>query len=262
MVRLVVTDMDGTLLDDQKKLSPDFWDVERQLSEKGVLFAVASGRQFYNLYEVFEATRDRTIFLAENGSYGFYKGKELFVDPLDRGAAHDFIRIARTLPGTGMILCCQGAAYIESVDERFVAEVKKHYARIEIVPDLLEVHDTCLKFTVCDFSALLTRTYPRFSGFSDDFKVAVSGAIWLDITDRNANKGTAVKRIQEQFGISEAETMVFGDFLNDVEMMAVARYSYAMKNAHHEIVRIAQYVTEKDNNEAGVTDTIRRVVLA
>ncbi len=262
MIKLVVTDMDGTLLDDNKKLSPDFWEVEQQLTDKGILFAVASGRQFYNLYEVFDGIKDRTIFLAENGSYGFYKGKELFADPLDRSAAHEFIVIGRTIPNVNLILCCKGAAYIESLDEHFITEVKKHFARVEIVADLLKVEDTYLKFTVCDFNTLLTETLPIFAPYQEKFKVAVSGAFWLDITDIEANKGTAVKRIQEQFNISKDETMVFGDFLNDIEMMETAKYSYAMKNAHKDIVELAQFITEKDNNGFGVTETIRQIILA
>ena len=53
--------------------------------------------------------------------------------------------------------------------------------------------------------------------------------------------------------------MAFGDFLNDYEMMEVAGHSYAMKNAHPEIKKISRYITEFDNDNNGVVDTIQKV---
>ena len=55
--------------------------------------------------------------------------------------------------------------------------------------------------------------------------------------------------------------MVFGDYLNDLEMMQNAKYSYAMKNAHPEIIKVSNFVTKYDNNENGVVRTIRELGL-
>jgi len=56
--------------------------------------------------------------------------------------------------------------------------------------------------------------------------------------------------------------MVFGDFLNDYEMMQTAKYSYAMKNAHPEIIKIANFTTQFDNNQGGVTDVISQEIIS
>ena len=74
------------------------------------------------------------------------------------------------------------------------------------------------------------------------------------------NKGDAISHLQAHLGITPDETMVFGDHLNDVEMIQYATHSYAMKNAQDELKAIAAYVTEYDNNEAGVVRTIQKVI--
>ncbi|MGK4567607.1 HAD family hydrolase [Flavobacterium sp. 3HN19-14] len=260
MIKLIIADMDGTLLDKNKKVGTDFWATESKMHESGILFAVASGRQFYNLEAVLAPIKDRTLFLAENGTYAFYKGKEIFVRPLDKAAAIHFIEIGRKIENADLIVCGKNAAYLESTNERFVTEVRKHYNRVEIVDDLTKVDDTILKFTVCDFNDIEKNSYSYFEKYKTDFKVAISGDIWLDITDFHANKGTAIVEIQKQLGITYDETVVFGDYLNDVEMMQTAKYNYAMKNAHPEIIKMAGFITEFDNDNNGVSREIEKLL--
>ena len=91
--------------------------------------------------------------------------------------------------------------------------------------------------------------------------VRPSGVNWLDIYSSNANKGTAIDIIQKKFNISKKETMVFGDYLNDLEMMENAYYSYAMKNGHEKIKEVSNFETDFTNNENGVIETIKKYVL-
>lgn len=59
--------------------------------------------------------------------------------------------------------------------------------------------------------------------------MAIAAHVFIDITSITANKGNAISGIQEELNISPQETLVFGDYLNDLEMMQNAKYSYAMK---------------------------------
>ncbi len=260
MIKLIVADLDGTLLDSNHQLPSDFWEVEEQLFQKNILFAIATGRQFYNVIQLFDKIKERTLFLAENGTYGFYQGNEIFVNPLTKLDAIRFIKIGREIPNSNLIFCGKNSAYVESDNIIFLTEVRKYYQKLEIVSDLTLVEDEVLKITICDFGDVPTNSYLFFKEFEINFKVAISGAIWLDITNFTANKGIAISKIQKQFNITEEETMVFGDFLNDFEMMQTAKYSYAMHNAHPEIVKIANFKTIFDNNNNGVTQTIRQII--
>jgi Cof subfamily protein (haloacid dehalogenase superfamily) len=261
MIKLIVTDLDGTLLDTNHQLPTDFWEVEKQLFDTNIIFAIATGRQFYNVINLFDKIKDRTLFLAENGTYGYYKGIEIFVNPLPKQDAIRFIEIGRKIPSSNVIFCGKNSAYVENENVQFLTEVRKYYEKLQIVSDLTQVNDEVLKITICDFRDVPTNSYTYFKEFENDFKVAISGAIWLDITNFTANKGVAIAKIQKELNISEAETMVFGDFLNDLEMMKTAHYSYAMKNAHSEIIECSNFCTNFDNNNGGVTDIIKQIVL-
>ncbi|MEE2772892.1 MAG: HAD family hydrolase [Bacteroidota bacterium] len=261
MIKLIVTDMDGTLLNDQHELHPDFWKIEEELTGNGVLFAFASGRQFYNLEAKFDRIKNRIMFFAENGTFVSYQGKELYVNPIERDSAIGFIEMGRKLDETYLVLCGKNSAYIETRDQEFIDEVSKFYERLEIVDDLTQVEDTILKVTLCNFNGVEDHTFPHFVNYTDRFKVAIAAKIFIDITAHDANKGDAIKGIQKELNISPEETLVFGDYLNDLEMMQVAHHSYAMKNAHPEIKEVSKFITEFDNNENGVLRTIESLGL-
>ena len=251
--------MDGTLLNDQHEIHPDFWKIEEELTNKGIMFSVASGRQFYNLESKFERIKERMLFFAENGTYVVHKGKELHINSLDAEAARNFIDIGRKLEGTQLILCGKESAYIEHNDEKFIREIKQYYERLVVVEDLKKVEDTVLKVTICDYKGVEDNSYHSFKSFENDFKIAIAADIFLDITSLTANKGNAIKGIQKELNISPDETLVFGDYLNDLEMMQNTRNSYAMKNAHPEIILASKFITLFDNNENGVLKTIAQL---
>lgn len=248
--------MDGTLLNDKHELPNGFWEAEKKLTDQGILFAIASGRQFYNLEAKFDRIKERTMFFAENGTYVSYKSEELYVNPLEKDAAIDFIKMGRKLENTNLVLCGKDSAYVETKEEEFVDEVSQFYERLKYVEDLTAVDDTILKVTLCNFNGVEDHTFPHFVNYTDRYKVAVAAKIFIDITSKDANKGNAIRGVQKELGISPEETLVFGDYLNDLEMMKVATHSYAMKNAHSEIKEVSNYITKYDNNENGVLDTL------
>lgn len=261
MIKLIVTDMDGTLLNDEHQIHPAFWEVEEQLSKQGIMVAVASGRQFYNLESEFERIKHRMMFFAENGTYVHYKGKELYVNPLKRDEAKGFIKMGRKLENTSLVLCGKQSAYLENDDPEFIAEISQFYKRLELVEDLTQVEDIFLKVTLCNYKGVEDHTYPHFVNYTDRFKVAIAAKVFIDITSLDANKGNAIKDVQRELKISPEETLVFGDYLNDLEMIKNAKYSYAMKNAHPEIKEASNFVTQYSNNENGVIRTIRELGL-
>ena len=116
-----------------------------------------------------------------------------------------------------------------------------------------------LKVSVFDFGSAERTTAPGLAGFHQTHLVTVSSAHWVDITSLTANKGRAIQHLQDAFDITPAQTMVFGDFLNDLEMMDAADYSFAMDNAHPLLRERARYVAPP-NRENGVVRTISSVL--
>jgi len=259
-IRLVATDMDGTLVDDAKQIHDELWPLIDELFARGITFCQASGRQYENLRQQFEDVADELVFIAENGTYVVAHGRELFWDGLARDVARRLVLRVREIPEAGAVLCGKRSAYVERRDAPFVDQVALYYARLEVVGDLLEVEgDDVLKVTVYDFVSAEHNAAPRLADFGLSNQVMVSGPHWVDVTSPTANKGRAVRKVQETLGVTPDQTMVFGDFLNDLEMMDAATYSFAMANAHPRLKERASYVAPA-NNANGVVRTIRAVL--
>uniref|UniRef100_UPI002ED43178 HAD family hydrolase n=2 Tax=Romboutsia timonensis TaxID=1776391 RepID=UPI002ED43178 len=259
MIKLIASDMDGTLLNDKNEIHEEFYKVFQELKKQNIIFAAASGRQYYNLAKRFEKIKDDMMFIAENGTFVVYKGEELLLNALDKETAIELIKIGRDIKESYVVLCGKKSAYIESKDERLIKEVEKYYEEYKIVNDLTKVEDDILKVTICDFIGSEENSYTYYNDYKEKLQVSVSGQIWLDITDKGVNKGLAINKLQELLNIKHEETMVFGDYLNDLEMMESAYHSYAMENAHDDLKKVARFRAKK-NTENGVVEKIKEVL--
>jgi len=244
-IKLVATDMDGTLLNGRHELNQAFFPLLQQMKAKGILFAAASGRQYYNLLNRFEQVPDDVIFIAENGSYVVHQGKVILVQAMDSSITKELIVSARKLKDVHIILCGVKQAYVESNEPLFMEKVAMYYDKYLLVDDLLQVNDDqFLKIALCDLAGSETNSYPYFKHLEDQLQVKVSGSIWLDLSHR-------LNALQSRFGIPKEATMTFGDYLNDLELMQEAHFSFAMENAHPNIKKASNYAT-KSNEEDGV----------
>lgn len=260
MISLIAVDMDGTLLDEQGNIPARFDEVFRRLDEKKILFTVASGRQYNTLLNNFKDVSDRIVFITDNGTFVVYQGIELYSRPIPMKNVLELCSLAKTIPNSAAILCGRKSAYIErSRDAKqaaFLDEIARYHTKMDYVDAFESVDDDILKFTVCSFDGAEKAVYPVFSSYAGSFSISVSGEYWMDITQPDTNKGIALAHIQEYFGISRDETMAFGDFLNDVELLQNAKYSYAMANSHPDLFRYANFRAPA-NNEDGV---LRQIV--
>ncbi|GAB3006691.1 HAD family hydrolase [Niabella terrae] len=260
MIKLIAIDLDGSLLTDDKRLPPDFFQIAGELQRRGILLTIASGRPLSNIRSVFEPIKEQIYFASDNGSYLVFQDQELIVNSLDHAALVKFIGISRQIPETYPVLCGKNIAYVEHLDEVFQQQALKYYQEYVVVKDLATVQDEILKVSLCDLIGSEVNSYPFYKAFENEYQVVVSGQLWLDITNKDASKATAIRKIQQQTGIRPEETLVFGDYLNDTDMIREAAYSYAMKNAHPQILQLAKFVTNLDNNHYGVTETIKQLL--
>ena len=259
-IKLIATDIDGTLLNSNHELSDTFYPIFHSLVSKGILFAAASGRQFYNLVDLFETIQDDMIFIAENGSYVVHKGKDILVQAMGPEITREQMRIAREIPDTYIILCGKKTAYVENASPVFLNHVKTYYHKHTIVDDLMKVEDDdFLKIAICDLAGAEGNSNNFFQRQKEFLQVTVSGKIWLDISHQLANKGRALDVVQKIHSITPEETLVFGDYLNDIGLIQQAHFSFAMENAHPDVKKLARY-TAKSNDENGVLDILQQMV--
>ena len=245
--------MDGTLLNSRHEVSPKFFKLFQKLQAKGILFAVASGRQYYSLRERMQPIKDELIYIAENGAIVMEKGEQKHLQLMQREHVQQIIKEVKKLGGRKyLVLCGKKQAYIESTDQEFMKAFLDHYEKYKVVDAVENVEDdTFLKLTICDLDGAEENSLPHVRHFEEELQVKLAGKIWVDFNHKAAQKGNALKAIQKIHEISEEETMAFGDFLNDIELFDHAAIGYAVANAHPQVKEAAKFLT-KSNDKNGV----------
>ncbi|MCL9780841.1 Cof-type HAD-IIB family hydrolase [Vibrio sp. S4M6] len=257
-IKFIAADMDGTLLDENGQLDPGFFRLYERLKQKNILFSPASGRQYFSLKSTFSPVANDMIFIADNGTLVMQGGREIYSSTIDTQSALEVVKLAKDIDGTHVVLCGKKSAYVDTQCTSALEEIKKYYHECLQVGDLLHVDDEFIKVAILHFDGSEDRIYPSINeAFGQSLKVVVSSKIWLDVMNASASKGDAIRHLQTMLGFTADETMTFGDYFNDVEMLQASRYSYAMANAHEGVKQYARYQAPS-NKENGVIQVIEQ----
>ena len=240
--------MDGTLLNSKHEVSSKFFELFDELKKRDIRFVAASGRQYNSIVEKLDTIKDDIIVVAENGAFVKKKDQELLATPLNPTTIKNTIQLLKDVEGIHPVLCGKNNAYINGDSDEFVSKLREYYSDFSILGDIGSFDGEVLKIAIYHFESSERYIYPLVNHLESQLKVKVSGENWLDISHMNANKGYALQHIQEKYGISRQETMVFGDYNNDLEMLAMADFSFAMANAHPNVLKAANYRAESNDN--------------
>ena len=226
-INVIVTDMDGTFLDDAKQYDRErFMAQYQELKKRDIEFVVASGNQYYQLISFFPELKNEISFVAENGALVFEHGKQLFHGELTRHESRIVIGELLKDKQLNFVACGLQSAYVsENAPESFVALVIDH------------LH-----------SALDGIMKPVTSGFG-----------FIDLIIPGLHKANGISRLLKRWNLSPQNVVAIGDSGNDAEMLKMAHYSFAMANAAENIKFIARYQTD-DNNHQGALNVIQAVL--
>ena len=257
-MKYIFTDMDGTLLHSDKTLPKQLFPLLDELQKRDISFGIASGRQYYNLYEQFKEYADHMLFIAENGAVMFEGKQCIYHNEMLYDALIEPVQRIRELDQAWCVLCGIQNAYVENDNAEFLENCRMYYRNLQLVDDILEAgkHDTICKISIYDAIDSETHTKAFLSGHVDGYHMVTSGKHWVDLTNPNVNKGTALAYLKQLKKINSQEIMAFGDFMNDYEMLLECTESYAPSNAHPEILKLARYHTAS-NDEDGVIQAIK-----
>lgn len=257
-IRLVASDMDGTLLDSNKQLPPDFmaW-VKNHPDIKTV---IASGRQYYTLVKDFLPVKDELVYVAENGGFVFEKGSIIYSNEMKKEDIHTCLALIENLKGMTPIVCGAESAYMKKAEENVYREAAMYYARLQLVENLYETvsQDTVVKIAIFVEEKKAEDAMQYFDDLKEHLAAVLSGDSWIDISNRTVNKGIAVEVIQKKYGIDRTESMAFGDYLNDVGLIKSCEESYCMENGHPDLKALAKYVTAS-NDDNGVMRILEKL---
>ena len=117
-----------------------------------------------------------------------------------------------------------------------------------------------MKISICTINGLTSHDIiSQYEKYSDRLQIKVSGEVWLDAAHKCSNKGVALKFLQNELKITKDNTMAFGDFMNDIEMLMNAKYSFAMANALPAVKDVAKYMTDTNDNK-GVFKILTQII--
>lgn len=265
-IRLIATDMDGTLLDDDRQIHAHLWPLVEQLDERGITFCPASGRHHVSLRRNFAPIARDVTYIASNGAHVLDGDTERHSDCLDPALAASVLATMRDVDDARAILLGKDGAYVETGDELAFDWIEAFAPPVTLVDDLVDAvellverGDGVLSVGIFDGRSAEQNSLQALRHLRDKVNVMATHHTWVDVVSPTADKGTALATLQADLGIGAENTMVFGDFLNDLGMIDRATYSFAMANAHDEVKARARW-TAPSNAENGVVRTICAVL--
>lgn len=246
MIRLIATDIDGTLVKDSSPVVDDIIpDTMHTLIEQGNICVVASGRQYCSIRSIFHKIEDEIAYIAENGAHIRYQGNDLYVQEMERedivGIIEDFRHYKDTCD---IIVSTPDGSYLETKNQEFIDLIHYSYRnKYRVVEDILAEDITIIKIAIYRKNSIRELGEKVFiPKWELRVKACMAGEEWVDFMDASVDKGHALKYLQEYFGISKADTMVFGDNANDIGMLQAAEESYVVANARKEVKKWAKYI--------------------
>lgn len=262
-IRLLLADVDGTLVTPDKQLTAAAIVAVRELGEAGVLFALTSGRPPRGMAMLLEPLDVRTPIAAFNG--GLLVDRDMAVIEQRTIPPELVPQAIGLLRAHGLdVWLYQGADWF--VQDVNGPHVDREAATVQFPPtvraDYEGLTDGIAKIVGVsdDHDAVARAATDAQERFGEHVSAARSQPYYVDITHPQANKGSVADYLCRRYSIPETQIATIGDMPNDVLMFARSGLSIAMGNADREVQRAARRVTASNDHE-GFAEAVRRFVL-
>ncbi|KRF18109.1 Cof-type HAD-IIB family hydrolase [Paenibacillus sp. Soil787] len=245
MIKLIVSDLDGTLLDHNKKVSSRELAALRKVKEAGIALCLASGRMNIEMQQVLAEIGHRAYSVSQNGAFihlddGSFMKSQLFQPEL----AYQVYQLLKDFDLVKLV--CSGEAnyitHLTPASDEVQSRTFQPFIVKEDVEQSLEGD-----FTVCKFSmfgkieTLLELKALMEEKLGGQLEMFISDKDCLDIMPLAVSKGSSLLVLMEKLGLRPEEIACFGDSFNDVSMFGITPHSFAMKGAHPEVKQKALY---------------------
>lgn len=265
MIKLIATDLDGTLLDPKSRLDPGrFWRVFDRIKAAGCHFVLASGDQYYCMRNYFGPRGEELSYVAENGAWVRAEGgRTLFCaaipETLWKPVARS-LRDHRAYPQAALLVCGKKQAYLPANLPPDQAAILAHfYPSSTVEEDLDAIGDEILKLCLLVPEAETDRW---FDGLRRRLPAGMTptggGNGCIDLIATGLHKAAGIRLLLDEYGVRPEECIAFGDSGNDLEMLAFVGESYAVANARPEVLAAAKHRAPA-NSEHGVLQVLEQL---
>lgn len=254
MIKMVVTDIDGTIYNPERGISAGVKACVKNLTDNGIHVAIATGRSFSSTKSIADELGIKCPLICyQGGLINSYEGEMLHVKYLNEDIAREIVKTLRAR-GIHMNVYIEDVLFVENDNDyikAYVGDKGIDYFKVDSFDELdfsklnkiLAIdHDTQL---IENLIKELQEKYPQIY-------VVKSTNIFCEIANKEATKGNAIKFLAESYGITTDEVMAIGDQNNDIEMVVTAGCGVAMGNGTKEIKAKAKYITDSVENDGFV----------
>lgn len=276
-IKLIGLDLDGTVFDDEKRISKPTMEAIKKAINQGTIVVPATGRPIIGLPKEFLALEGIEYALTANGAaiYQLNPKECIYHDCFDEQLGADIISMLNNYDVMADAFI-DGMGYVEkdkqdkNMDYAMPEVIRKYIlATRKPVPNLVDfiinhkrpVEKLTVNFKTREDGSLCWKEeiLKELSEFSQI--TVVSGVSTnLEITKKTATKGNGLLALGKQLGIHKEQIMACGDSGNDKEMLEKVGFGVAMENATEDVKKVADYIT-KSNQEDGVAYAIEKFVL-
>lgn len=260
MIKLIASDMDGTLLDENSQVPPETYELIEALRERGVHFAASSGRRYDRLCEFFAPVVDKMDFVAANGAQVYADGVEVDREVYSHLAVRKLARTVKMFPNMHLALFDRTKSFLLDDEDKFVREIDKDLPNAERIWGLPDPHVNIIKASIiCDDGNVMDNAYVLQRELGDLFSFAPSGNAWIDAMQPGVSKASGIEQLMEHYGVEREEVMAFGDSMNDYEIIRFVGMGCAMENARPALKAVADRVVGCNRDHA-VQQELRHVL--
>ena len=285
MIKLIASDMDGTLLNHNHKIPKENVELINYAKNQGIEFVVATGRAYYEALPALNEENISCDVISFNGGIVYDKnGNIISITPMVTKDLYYTIEILKSFD-ISYQLYTKNTIYTTSIEtdinayidlirsngyepdvEHLRAEAQQklevgYITEVENIELYLnEKENPPIKIIAISNDISKLENAAKLLSENTSISVTSSGANNIEIMHKNATKGKALKEIAKIYGINLENAVAIGDNLNDQAMLDIVGYSVAMKNGNIKLKEQAKYVTEKTNSEGGVADTIFKLI--
>ncbi|MDY4078823.1 MAG: Cof-type HAD-IIB family hydrolase [Clostridium sp.] len=284
MIKLIASDMDGTLLNDNHEIDKETAEAIKKAEESGIIFVISTGREYENVRYILDKKHIRCQCILSNGAeYRDENGNILDVININENSAKEIIQIfkdnnisARMFTDKGIFTTSTREKALEEItfrtltfnknltkeEAKKIAEKENFFTCLKYVEDVEKFFEDGIeirKFVAFHEDIELLNKLKETIGKIGGLAISSSFNDNIEITDINAQKGIILEKVITKMGIDKKDVVILGDSFNDYSMFEIFEESVAMKNAIPEVKKIAKYITDTNDNQ-GVAKAIYKIL--
>ena len=262
---LVASDLDGTLLTPETKVSERTIEALRAVHARGIEVVAVTGRSHWSAVEILRPVGCIRWIICSNGATVYdYEAEAVVHDrPLSETQVNEVVdRMVEAFPTVGFAWESRNGIFHSDqwVQNREANETSYGIKKARPTTDLAGEESAVLKLMAAHDE--LT-TYEWLDAVQQHLPAGVSastsGATFVEVTQADANKGEALRSLCRQLGVARGETMAFGDHANDLPMLDWVGVSYAMANAAPRVMEVADHVAPHHRDD-GVAQVLEQLL--